>query len=1612
MSTSKVKPENESIEQQLERSRLELLDMGLRGNPQLNCRSNSQKVLDIVDEKSVYIYELLVKQEARMSFLPIPKIYQKQKEADEQDRSFTFEQPEQVKLPPLDVHLAEKKGDARFSDKHLQTGLIPEKLDKSLLRIETEAHNLLQEQGIEVLYLALGFLKWYEDERSQTARYAPLVLLPVELIRTSAREGFKLRYTGEDIGPNLTLAAKLNGEYNLKLPLFNEEFEPLHYYQSVSESIEKMPRWQVMEDKVSLSLFSFGKFQMYMDLDPLSWPEGKAPSQNPLLNRLLKRGFDESEVIVKQASNHKTLQSPETLPLVKDADSSQLESVIAALNGADLIIQGPPGTGKSQTITNIIAESMGRGKKILFVAQKMAALEVVKKRLDECHLGHAVLELHSHKSTKKAVLASLAQAVEQGKPSIPDRTMSYKQLADTKESLNAYVAAIEKPILDSSISYVDALGFLQEAESQRGNTVLPELPFYIMKVWNVEEFTTATQLVQSLIDHLDHMGIPEENAFSMSDRCEISPVDQKYISETSAICHEDLDKLIQCGNALASDMGLPLPSTIHELEVINRAAARALEAPKLSGINVDTDDWQIRRETIREGLAAGCKMTKLYDSYEAQFVDQAFDAELLTIRQGLIGCTNKWWRIFSGDYRRAKKSLATLCKEPLAGNPNDWLLWVDDLLDYQKQQKFFQEHELLFSTLFGAQWQGTKSDWIVLNALSEWIIDLYEQIGKGDIPRGLAQFLSGNSDLIQHKQRFDISQTLARKLDVQLNQLAATVSIANDNPLNNLSSCTFEKLLDILSHWQDVDALYQYVRYNQLVDTLKKSNLTQLADYSQNWRQDNALLLSILKLSYYQGLVTTAYDSNEVIKRFDRLCHERLLSDFRELDSDCLGYAQERLADYIYQSLPKRHAKGEMEVLMRELGKKNRHLPIRRLLAKAGNAVQQIKPIFMMSPMSISTYLEQGALDFDLVIFDEASQVTAPDALGALMRGKQVIVVGDSKQMPPSDLFGKSVQLTDDDVEGSATAEMESILSLMEAKGVPQIMLRWHYRSRNDSLIAVSNNQFYDDRLLAFPSSGIQKEAKGLSFNHLPDTLYGEGGTSSNWGEAKAIAEAVMLHAKKTPQLSLGVVAFGIVQRELIMMEVERLRRENPEFEDFFQHHAGGDEFFIKNLENVQGDERDVIFISICYGRNAEGKINQNFGLINKAGGERRLNVLISRARLAMEVFANFTADELRVHDSSPYGIRALQVFLRYAEIGGFEQGNNTDKVEVSPFEQQLYKAVSALGYSVEQRVGRQGFHLDLAIKNPEDKEQYILAIESDGASYQNATSVRDRDRLRNSILHGLGWRQHRVWSTDWYRNSQSEIRRLKEAIEKAIEEQALIDAQLKSKETADDIVTFINSNMQASTGASIEREVFDPEDETAYVPRYRVVGDSELGLPKVDDFGAIPTGTLTNAVCILVNGESPIIPSFLIARLASAAGLARAGSRVKRQVEIAIDEAKAAQYIVVRKDAILTADNQSVSLRNWGFLPDNYRKLDNICDAELVNAVLLTVRDAYTVNEKDAIVGALSLLGFKRVTAPALERVKKLVELEIHYGSLTLENERLKIKEDLQLSNLSKASL
>ena len=438
-------------------------------------------------------------------------------------------------------------------------------------------------------------------------------------------------------------------------------------------------------------------------------------------------------------------------------------------------------------------------------------------------------------------------------------------------------------------------------------------------------------------------------------------------------------------------------------------------------------------------------------------------------------------------------------------------------------------------------------------------------------------------------------------------------------------------------------------------------------------------------------------------------------------------------------------------------------MPVRQLMKQAGRAIQTIKPVYMMSPLSIAKYIPPGSVEFDLVVFDEASQVRPVEALGAIIRGRQAVVVGDSKQLPPTSFFDRMADEAEE--EGSQTADLESILGMFCAQGAPERMLRWHYRSRHESLITVSNHEFYDNRLVVFPSPDAGKVETGLLFRHNPEATYQRRGI--NTAEAKTVALAVMEHARKTPGRTLGVAAFSNVQARRIEDEVDILRRRDPSCEEFFAGHPE-EPFFVKNLENVQGDERDVILISIGYGKIDGTYLPMNFGPLNRDGGERRLNVLITRARRRCIVYCNFVGADLDLRRSRARGVQALKTFLEYAQNGLIDLPEATGREADSPFEEAVAARLRTRGHDVAHQVGSAGFFIDLAVVDPAQPGRYLLGIECDGASYHSARSARDRDRLRQQVLEGLGWKIHRIWSTDWFRDPERELVRVEKAIHAA----------------------------------------------------------------------------------------------------------------------------------------------------------------------------------------------------------------------------------------------------
>lgn len=1317
----------EELKKKLEDVRHQLLDMGMRGNAFLNFRGGA-RTLNIVDGKSGDAYRLLVDEGKKMSFLPAP------------------EDPELV------------PNEGQKAGRNLQTNLLEVDLDKRLIRIDNEAKTYLKERGVDVLYLALGFLTWVENSKE---RKAPLVLVPVDFERT-AHGKFKIEYTGADIGTNLTLRAKLRQEFKIELPDIGDDFNFDLYLDSIENNVANQKQWCVNRNDIHLGFFSFGRFQMYQDLDPKNWPN---VDKHPVLPHLLVGDFSGAgDAGGIGGEGTYAAHDPSQLHFVKDADLSQTEAILAAKDGKHLVIQGPPGTGKSQTITNIIAEFLANNKRVLFVSEKMAALEVVKRRLDQCRLGDAVLELHSHKSNKKQVLAELKRTLESDDPrlerEVQARAQRYTKL---KDKLDKYSDAVNKPILNSGISYIYALGKVLQLRQIDADIAWLKLAFKPMRGWTKKEFQDARESVEQMASHLQRMQQSvADSVFKNSQRSDFDPMEKDEQSGHLRSLVNRLNLLIDESRKLMGEMGLnvPLAKLIYMADWVQKGVL------DVSGLDVTVDDWQTKQAAIVDLLKSGQSMSAVNAKRAGQLHKQAWKQELQTTRQIWVDMRRKWLRKLSSKFRQAEAQVQGLLINPALLRPDEVLALIDDILEYQNHRKTFDLYAPLGQKLFGNHWQDAHSNWDTLEQLRSWVTDTRKQVANGHLPSEFLAWISANPPQQDWSDKFAALFEEAKAVSEQVMQRAQVLGFHLDDQDESLEadSNLIEMHKQVKSWCDNLDEMFDIANYNRLKIEIEDLGLSALVEFCYACDADSAKqLVSLFELIWYQGLIKEAY-KRKPLKEFRRQEHEDCIKQFKELDKGLLFAAQDALAARHYDSLPE-GAGGEMRILQREMAKQKRIMPIRRLLSEAGESIQEIKPVFMMSPTSVATYLEPEAVDFDLVVFDEASQVRIEDAISPLLRARQAVIVGDDKQMPPSDWFRKTVE--SDEEEDREIEGMESVLGQFAAKAAPQRMLRWHYRSRHHSLIAVSNREFYNGRLMIFPSSGRHPYATGLTLRHCPDNLYDRAGSKTNPKEARQIAEAVLEHAKKHPDLSLGVVAFSISQLDCILLEAHRLRGENSELQDFWiKNRKDGENFFIKNLENVQGDERDIIFISIGYGQTDTG-FKQDFG--NVIREERRLNVLFTRSKLSMVVFSSFTEASLKIGNSTPTGVRALKTFLHYAENKEYPTAKETGREPDSPFELDVKMEIEKLGYEVEPQVGSAGFFIDLAVRHPEKLGQYILAVECDGASYHSSASARDRDRLRQEVLEDLRWKFHRIWSTDWFKNRDAEIKRLKDSIEQHI---------------------------------------------------------------------------------------------------------------------------------------------------------------------------------------------------------------------------------------------------
>lgn len=816
-------------------------------------------------------------------------------------------------------------------------------------------------------------------------------------------------------------------------------------------------------------------------------------------------------------------------------------------------------------------------------------------------------------------------------------------------------------------------------------------------------------------------------------------------------------------------------------------------------------------------------------------------------------------------------------------------------------ERSLAESEDRLSSALRAFYAGFETDWEGMLAALQWSVALREYYDRRPVPASVAdRILSGDLESLEwlaYERKTDEVESLAERVGELFAQ-------SRRDPIAEViggSAGEAKRWLDELI--MRIDDLGVWHSFAAARATLDQAGWSRFVDRAIERKTDPDLLQAAARRAWLEAWFGSVAASDPALATFSREEHERTIQAFRRADTSLIELGREQvLRAYAGRKPPPLTVQGgEQAIVRREAVKKRRHLPVRALLGAIPALLPRIKPCLMMSPLSVSHFLTPESR-FDVVIFDEASQVPPEDAINCIYRGRQLIVAGDPKQLPPTDFFQLSASGEQDTEIDEQIDDFESVLDLCRAIGLPAQPLEWHYRSRHDDLIAFSNHFIYGDALVTFPAPFQHSDELGVKFIHVPDGVFDRGRTASNPIEARKVVDVVAEQVRANPALTIGVVAFSVAQQDAIQDELARRLRIEPHLESYLgEGRLNG--FFVKNLETVQGDERDIIVFSIGYGRDENGKVFQNFGPINRQGGSRRLNVAVTRARRKVIVVSSITAKDLSLPTAVPRpgalppGASLLRAYLEYAERGASEtDGVGVPADKLGPLEDDVADVIRGLGYEVMTRVGTSRYRVDLGVLSRTQPGRVALGVECDGGMYESARTARDRDRLRQAVLEGLGWRIHRIWVQDWYFRRSAAIEGLSRAIDAA--ERSL---RSKASEPSSKATVEPEPSLQRPERARVTLEEIDIRDslDVAQLPWVRPYGIVQIEPYGSEAFAEFHDPWLhqqhATRIGSLVSEEGPVHERYIAMRLSRAYGLQRAGNRIVDAVDYAIELAQRA---------------------------------------------------------------------------------------------------------------------
>jgi len=1287
--------------------------------------------------------------------------------------------------PDRDVNLANDRGQVvggapleqlvsnALAKKELVTKYGGDNSTARLRKMAATAKTLIEETGSNGLFLSLGTLVWQPEGKAEVR--SPLILLPVNLLpKNRSREFFISLDDSSPVTPNFSLAEKLKRDLGLKLDnLINlQEDESgidvpgtlTHIREKLSEA--GLAGFRVDEDAV-LGFFNFSTYRLWRDLID-NW---RTFEKNPLVHHLMytpNQPFDDPNAENAVADLDQLVAE---LPI--EADSSQARAVGMALAGKTFVLQGPPGTGKSQTITNMLARALHEGKRILFVAEKKDALDVVKDRLDKAGLGAFTLDLHDKGMSPKLVREQLASVIDL---TVDADTVGFEAALD--EYKNALVP------LQSYRSRLHEVGSLGESVYSAIDKMLAvsgtesfDVSGEFIANSTVADKTRLVEALTTIAEIGPYSGTAPTNAWSLSGLdAELSPETTAEISQLAKTLKLQWDSL----HAFPTAMGyLPGLTGLDELRAINAlrftgVSASAIEAGssvpgrearafahqsltelavalatipvdlrRLATLDVDAGIAELAVGRASFFLVRGSKVGGLIKRVNLQLGDKVLD------KTTNLEATLEQLRVIKAKQKRADSDLAK----------------VTGL-------RFDTEHTLFDATHTAAAIQSvTELDQLIAFAQMEHATGISPRQVVSDVTQQPALATA----LVEFAQNLG---QLFEKLALEAETLALW---SGETPLGHrLTTAIAEWHTDATSH-----SLMQLVRWTRMRIELKPFVDAGLGSI-QATVLSGAVTFESARNAFLKGYFAAVVNNLMVERGFNNFDGLAVNSFVRKLDAAHQLLRQKLPSIFGSQLLARRGFDSSMKIgaigdLIMALNQKNSRTSVRSLLSKHWNIITKVTPCVLASPDSTVRFIDANLAPFDIVIFDEASQIRVANSLGAIGRATAAVVVGDTKQMPPTSVAQVRNVDDDDDApedEDFQSGDVESILSQCEIARVPDIMLNWHYRSEDETLITYSNVKYYKGKLNSFPAPDSSRETKGLSLTYVEGGRFirpgmtGGGKRGTNTIEADAIIAEISrrLSDPNGTDDSLGVVTFNKEQMELVREKL--ISSTDPLIQKALVEGVGGEEIFVKNLETVQGSERDVILFSIAFSKNDKGDLPLNFGPLNNTGGERRLNVAITRARKQVIVFTSFHPAELANKNPTSVGLSHLSEFLTMAEKGPTSQMGllSTDQLDLDRHRRSVVEALTAAGLTAVEEVGLSGFKVDIALYDPSEPGKAILGLLLDGARWNSRDTVSDRDTLPIAVLtKKMGWTAiNRVWLPSWVTDPTGEVERISQAFEAA----------------------------------------------------------------------------------------------------------------------------------------------------------------------------------------------------------------------------------------------------